>query len=221
MLRLRSALALAAVLATGAAGITASPAVAADQLAACDATTAPALQWSAPSFVAWGRQARIGANVTDPGDGPGYNDGSAKLSVDAGSAGEANDPLNHDFESVPKAPALAASVNAAATWGMVDDTGAVLCGQTAALSVPLGIGKTLDLQGDGFEPRPPHAAFGWSRFSTLHSESVRTSPRPSGLQRRVGLRVQLRLDAPSTRQPVAGHRVRSEVALMFLRAARR
>lgn len=143
MLRLRNALALAAVLATGAAGISASPAGAADQLAACDATTAPGLQWSAPSFLAWGRTARIGANVTDPGDGPGYNDGSAKLSVDAGSASEANDPLNHDLEFVLKAPAQGATVNAAATWGMVDQTGAVLCGQTAALSVPLGVGKTL------------------------------------------------------------------------------
>jgi hypothetical protein len=142
MLRLCSAIALAAVLATGAAGISASPA-AADQLAACDATTAPGLQWSAPSFVAWGRTARIGANVTDPGDGPGYNDGSAALSVDAGSASEADDPLDHDLEFVLKAPANRANVNAAATWGMVDDTGAVLCAQTAALSVPLGIGKTL------------------------------------------------------------------------------
>jgi hypothetical protein len=142
MLRLRSAAALAAVLATGAAGLSASPA-AADALAACDATTAPGLQWSAPSFVAWGRQARIGANVTDPGDGPGYDDGSATLSVDAGSAGEADDPLAHDLEFVLKAPAHGASVNAAATWGMVDDTAAVLCSQTAALSVPLGIGKTL------------------------------------------------------------------------------
>ena len=142
MLRLRSAAALAAILATSAAGLSPSPAAAADQLAACDAATAPGLQWSAPSFLAWGRAARIGANATDPGDGPGYDDGSVALSVDAGSARATGDPLDHDFEFVLTAPAHGVGVNAAATWAMVDDTGTVRCSQTAALSVPLGIGKT-------------------------------------------------------------------------------
>ena len=142
MLRLRSAAALAAILATSAAGLSPSPAAAADQLAACDPATAPGLQWSAPSFLAWGRAARIGANATDPGAGPGYDDGTVALSVDAGSARAAGDPVDHDFEFVLKAPAHGAGVNAAATWAMVDDTGTVRCSQTAALSVPLGIGKT-------------------------------------------------------------------------------
>ncbi len=143
MFRLRSAAALAAVLATAVSGLSASPAAAADQLAACDAATAPGLQWSAPSFLAWGREARIGANVTDPGAGPGYDDGSVALSADAGSAAEANDPVDHDLEFVIKAPAHGAAANAAATWTMVDETGAVRCAQTAVLSVPLGFGKSL------------------------------------------------------------------------------
>src|SRR5260370_1258140 len=100
MLRLRRAAALAAVLALGASALSASPAVAADPIAACDAATAPGLQWTAPSFLAWGRQARIGANVTDPGSGPGYEDGSVALRADAGRAGEAASPLDHDIEFV-------------------------------------------------------------------------------------------------------------------------
>jgi hypothetical protein len=141
MFRLRRAAVLAALAVAAVSGSAASPAAAADQLAACDATLAPGLAWTAPSFLAWGRQARIGANVADPGDGPGYDDGSVALSVDAGSAREAGDPLDHDLEFVLKAPAHGTSVNAGATWTMVDATGAV-CAQAAALSVPLGIGAT-------------------------------------------------------------------------------
>lgn len=143
MFRLRRAAVLAAVLALGAAALSASPAAAADQLAACDPATAPGLQWSAPSFLAWGRSARVGANVTDPGDGPGYDDDSLALAVDAGSARAADDPLDHDLEFVLAAPAHGDSVNAAANWAMVDETGTVRCAQTAALSIPLGIGETL------------------------------------------------------------------------------
>ncbi|MDX6573093.1 MAG: hypothetical protein QOC86_2249, partial [Gaiellales bacterium] len=83
MIHLRRA-ALIAVLATAACGLAAAPASAADPLAPCDATAVPGLQWSAPPFLAWGREARIGANVGDPGAGPGYDDGSVALSVDAG-----------------------------------------------------------------------------------------------------------------------------------------
>ena len=143
MFRLRSAATLAAILATAASGLAASPAAAADQLAACDAATAPGLQWSAPSFLAWGREARIGANVANPGAGPGYEDGSVAVTVDAGSAAEANDPLDHDLEFALKAPAHGATATAAANWTMVDETGTVRCAQTAALNVPLGLGKSL------------------------------------------------------------------------------
>jgi hypothetical protein len=143
MFRLRTAAVLAAILGTAVSGLSASPAAAADQLAACDATTAPGLQWAAPSFLAWGRQARIGADIADPADGPAYEDGSVALTLDAGSAPAASDPVDHDLEFVLKAPAHGAAVNAAATWTMADDTAVVRCAQTAALSVPLGAGKTL------------------------------------------------------------------------------
>jgi hypothetical protein len=152
MLRLRTA-AVLAVLATAFSGLSASPAAAADQVAACDASAAAGLQWATPSFLAWGRTERVGANVAAAGDGPGYADGSVALSVDAGSASQAADPVDHDFEFVLKAPAHGATMNGNATWTMVDQTGTVRCSQTAALSVPLGIGKTLryspKLQGKG------------------------------------------------------------------------
>ena len=92
MFRLRTAAVVAAVLATASSALAATPAAAADPLPACDAATAPGLQWSAPSFLAWGREARFGANVTDPGTGPGYEDGSVSFSVDSGSAALAPDP---------------------------------------------------------------------------------------------------------------------------------
>jgi hypothetical protein len=157
MLRLRSLAALTAVLALGAAALSPAPAAAADQLAACDAATAPGLQWSAPSFLAWGRETRIGANVTDPGDGPGYDDGSVAFGVDAGSQSAADDPVAHDLEFVVKAPAHGESVNAAANWAMVDETGAVRCAQSAALSVPLGAGKTL-----AFRPKASSTGVSWA-----------------------------------------------------------
>jgi hypothetical protein len=142
MIHLRRA-ALTAVLATAACGLAASPASSADPLAPCDATAAPGLQWSAPSFLAWGREARIGANVADPGAGPGYDDGSVALSVDAGSASEAADPVAADVEFVLKAPSRGAVANAAATWAMIDEAGTARCAQSTALSVPLGSGKEL------------------------------------------------------------------------------
>jgi len=145
MPRLRLA-ALAVVAATAATGLSVSPAVAADQLAACDAAAAPALAWGTPSFLAWGRQERIGANVANAGDGPGYVDGSVALKVDAGSASQANDPVDHDLEFVLQAPGHGATMNASASWTLTDATGTVRCGQSTALSVPLGIGKTLRYQ---------------------------------------------------------------------------
>lgn len=152
MTRLRLA-ALAVVVAVAATGLSVSPAAAADQLAACDAAAAPALVWGAPSFLAWGRQERIGANVANAGDGPGYVDGSVALKVDAGSAGQANDPVDRDLEFVLHAPDRGATMNASASWTLTDATGTVRCAQSTALSVPLGIGKTLryqpKLQGKG------------------------------------------------------------------------
>jgi hypothetical protein len=143
MFHLRNAALVAVVLATAASGLAASPAVAADQLAACDPALAPGLKWSAPSFLAWGRQARVGANVVDPGDGPGYADGSVALGVDAGSASSASDPVDHDLEFVVKAPASGSALNGSASWTLVDATGTARCAQSAALGVPLGIGKAL------------------------------------------------------------------------------
>jgi hypothetical protein len=149
MFRLTRAAAIAAVLVTAASGLAALPAAAADPIAACGATTAPGLQWTAPSFLAWGREARIGANVTDPGTGPGYDDGSVALSLDAGKASATSDPIDHDLEFALQAPAHGAAANVAATWTMVDETQTVSCAQTAALSVPLGFGKTLRYQPKG------------------------------------------------------------------------
>jgi hypothetical protein len=160
MFRLRTAV-LAVALATASACLSAAPAAAADPLPACDAATPAGLQWAAPSFLAWGRTARVGANASDPGDGPGYDDGSIALSVDAGSAKMAGDPVGHDFEFVLKAPAQGAAVNASATWAMIDQTGAVRCAQAAAMSVPLGVGRTLrfrpKLLGNGVEWTPAGA----------------------------------------------------------------
>jgi hypothetical protein len=143
MLRLRRAAVVAAVLATAASGLSASPAPAADALAACDPALAPGLTWSAPSFLAWGRDVRVGANVADPATGPAYVDGSVKVGVDAGSATTAADPVNSDLEFVVRAPAQGAEVNASATWTLTDETGTVSCAQSTALKVPLGLGKNL------------------------------------------------------------------------------
>ena len=143
MIRLRRAAVVAAVLATAASGLSASPAAAADQLAACDPALAPGLTWSAPSFLAWGREVRVGANVADPATGPAYVDGSVKVGVDAGGATTAADPLNSDLEFVVRAPAQGAEVNASATWTLTDETGTVSCAQSTALKVPLGLGKNL------------------------------------------------------------------------------
>lgn len=143
MIRLRTAVVVAALLATAASGLSASPALAADQVAACDPTAAAGLAWSTPSFLAWGRQDRIGANVNDPGDGPGYAEDTASLNVDAGSASLAPDPMDHDLEFVLKAPSHGSVLHADASWDQVDAEDTVTCGQSAAMSVPLGFGKTL------------------------------------------------------------------------------
>jgi hypothetical protein len=151
MIRLRRAALTAAVLVTAASGLSASPAAAA--VAACDPALAPGLAWSAPSFLAWGRETRVGANVDDPDEGPIYADGSIALAVDAGGATAASNPVDSDFEFVLKAPARGAAMTGSATWSLVDETGTTRCGQTTAVSVPLGAGKTLryapKLQKDG------------------------------------------------------------------------
>ncbi len=147
MIRLRRAVVTAAVLVTAVSGLAASPAAAADAaveaVAACDPALAPGLAWSAPSFLAWGREGRVGANVGDPAEGPIYADGSIALAVDAGSATAASNPVDSDLEFVLKAPARGAAVTGSATWSLVDETGTMRCGQVEAVSVPLGAGKTL------------------------------------------------------------------------------
>lgn len=143
MFRLRTAAVVAALVVTAGSGLSASPAAAAETVVACDPALAPGLTWSAPSFLAWGRDARVGANVDDADEGPIYADGSVALAVDAGSAAASSSPVDSDLEFVLKAPARGAAVTGNATWTLVDETGTVRCGQTAAVNVPLGAGKTL------------------------------------------------------------------------------
>jgi hypothetical protein len=143
MNRLRTLVVAAAVVQAAGAGLSASPAAAADAVAACDPALAPGLTWSAPSFLAWGRTARLGANVADSVDGPGYVDDSLALRVDAGSARAASDPIDSDLEFAVKAPSRGTAVNASATWTLEDATATVRCAQAAAVSVPLGPGETL------------------------------------------------------------------------------
>src|SRR3954451_4168447 len=120
MFRLRRAVVLAALTALAASGLSVTPAAAADAAAApCDPALAPGLTWTAPSFLAWGRDARVGANVDDPAEGPTYADGSVKLGVDAGSAKAASSPVDSDMEFVLTAPARGAEVNGSATWTLV------------------------------------------------------------------------------------------------------
>jgi hypothetical protein len=109
----------------------------------CDPALAAGLAWSAPSFLAWGREGRIGANIQDAGNGPAYADGSVALAIDTGSATASPSPIDSDLEFVVKAPAHGAAIGANATWALVDATQTVRCGQAAALNVPLGAGKTL------------------------------------------------------------------------------
>jgi hypothetical protein len=200
MLRLRSAAALAAILASSAACLSPSPAAAADQLATCDATTAPGLQWSAPSFLAWGRSARVGANATDPGDGPGYNDGTLALSVDAGSAHATSDPVDHDFEYLLEAPARGTTVNAAATWSMIDDTGTVQCAQTAALSIPLGIGKTLAYRAKAHGAGVSWVPIGAGDCHDIAAQGISLTVSQGGVTRRLSAADQCK---PAGRQRVA------------------
>jgi hypothetical protein len=143
MFRLRTAIVLTASVATLGSGLSVSPAAGADAVAACDPALGPALTWSAPSFLAWGREARVGANVADASEGPVYADNSIAFAVDAGSSAASPSPVDNDFEFVVKAPARGAAVTASATWSLVDETGTTRCAQTTALTVPLGAGKIL------------------------------------------------------------------------------
>jgi hypothetical protein len=170
MIRLRSLAVLAAVATTAVSGLSASPATA-DQPAACDPATAPGLTWSTPTFLAWGRQERIGANVADPGNGPGYADGSVAVTVDSGSAAAATDPVNHDLEFVVQAPAHGAAVQASASWTLVDATGTVRCTQTAALSVPLGVGKTLT-----YKPKLQKSGVSWVATGAGDCQDIALQP---------------------------------------------
>jgi hypothetical protein len=143
MLRLRTAIAVVALAVTAGSGLSASPAAAADPVAACDPALAPGLTWSAPSFLAWGREARIGANLEDADEGPTYADGSIALAVDTGSATAVSSPVDSDLEFALRAPARGAAVTGNATWTLVDEAGTTSCAQSAAVNVPLGAGKTL------------------------------------------------------------------------------
>jgi hypothetical protein len=143
MKRLRTAAVLAVVLTTGGSVLSASPAAAADQAAACDPAQAAGLTWSAPSSLAWGREVRVGADVADTDEGPIYEDGSVALTVDAGRVKESGTPVDHDLEFVVKAPASGSSMTVAATWTLVDETGEVRCSQSASLSIPLARGDML------------------------------------------------------------------------------
>jgi hypothetical protein len=143
MFRLRRPAILAAVVAIAACAVSLSPAGATDTAAACDPALAPGLSWTAPSFLAWGRDARVGANVDDPAVGPTYADGSVRLGVDAGSAKPVASPVDSDLEFVVTAPAHGAALNGSATWTLVDETGTVSCTQSTGVSVPLGDGKLL------------------------------------------------------------------------------
>ena len=199
MIRLRSAVVLAAVLATAGSGLSVSSAAAADQVAACDATAAPGLTWSAPSFLAWGRSDRIGANATDPGDGPGYEDDTAALRVDAGSVSAASDPVDHDLEFVLKAPKSGAALNAAATWTQVDQTGAVRCGQSTALNVPLGMGKILR-----YTPKPQKTGVIWVAADAGDCHDVALEPISLTVQQGATKRV---LNATDQCKPAGSRRV--------------
>jgi hypothetical protein len=143
MIRLRSLTVSAALLAIAAFGLSGSPAFAADQPAACDPALATGLRWSAPSALAWGREARIGANVLDALDGPAYQEGSVAVGVDAGNVRAAPDPIAHDLEFIVGAPSSGTAIAANATWLLTDDAGATHCAQSAALSIPTDSGTIL------------------------------------------------------------------------------
>ncbi len=199
MFRLRRAAVLAAVLATAASGLSVSPAAAADPAAPCDPALAPGLAWTAPSFLAWGREARVGANVDDPAQGPTYADGSVKLAVDAGSAKAAASPVDSDLEFVVKAPARGAAVNGSATWTLVDDTGTVSCTQSAAVSVPLGDGKTLR-----FAPHLQKNGVVWAAAGAGDCHDIALQPVSLTVQQGAVTR---RLSAPDQCNPAGGKRV--------------
>lgn len=185
MIRLRTAVVVAALLATAGSGLSAAPAAAADPPAACDPALAPGLTWSAPSLLAWGRGARIGAKVADPGAGPGYEDGSVALAVDAGTAKATSAPIDSDLEFVLTTPSRGAAVNGTATWTLIDATGTVHCSQSATVTVPLAVGKTLR-----FDVKPLKNGVAWTPAGAGDCNDVALQPisltvQQGGLMRRV------------------------------------
>jgi hypothetical protein len=129
-----------------AAALAGPPAGAADQAAApCDPGLAPGVTWTAPSSLAWGRTATIGADIADPADpdSPAYLDGSIRLAVDAGAVHGASDPVDHDMEFAVTAPARGVALGLTGSWSLADAAGTVTCAQVAAMSVPLAAGAVL------------------------------------------------------------------------------
>ena len=78
-----------------------------------------------------------------PATGPGYADGSVALAVDAGSASASSSPVDNDLEFVLKAPARGAAVSGQRHVDARRRDRNRRCAQAAAVSVPLGVGKTL------------------------------------------------------------------------------
>ena len=136
----------AAVLVTAASGLSVSPAMAAGEAAApCDPALASGLAWSAPSFLAWGRDARR----RERGGfrrRPGLRRRLGRARRRCGQGHRILEPVDSDLEFVLQAPAKGDAITASASWALVDETETMRCGQAAALNVPLGAGKTLRYQ---------------------------------------------------------------------------
>ncbi len=200
MKRLRRAAVAAAVLATCASGLSASPAAAAGEVAApCDPALASGLAWTAPSFLAWGRDARIGANVEDAGDGPAYAEDSVALAVDAGRATASSSPVDSDLEFVLQAPPKGDAIAASATWALVDQTATMRCGQAVALNVPLGAGKTLR-----YATKLQKNGVAWSAIGAGDCHDVALEPVSLTVQQGAVTR---RLTAPDQCNPAGAKRV--------------
>jgi hypothetical protein len=188
-----------AVLALAGALVTVSPAAAADPIAACDPAVAPALDWSAPSFVAWGRQVRVGANIADGVDGPLYEDGSAKLVLDAGSARASSDPVDSDLEFAVSAPVQGATMNATAMWTLLDDATGARCSQSASFSIALGVGKTLRYRAGRVTN-----GIAWTAINPGDCHDIAQEPMSLTVQQGS---VKRRLSVPDECGPVGGRRV--------------